>query len=288
MLNDACSKKRGINLFGGKIRRPAGVCFRGFFSLFIALLFLGITLQGCGWRSAKPPESDSSVYKIVIPEGFTVLDIASRVEISSKGRVTRDEFLSAANANLYDYWFLKESGGNIEGFLFPKTYEITASMSTRRIVSMLLSQFEKETKNLNWERAKALGVTPHQVVIIASLIEKEVRVPQERELVSSVIYNRLSRGMRLEIDATVQYALKARKRNLSYEDLKVDSPYNTYRIHGLPPSPICNPGFESIRAALYPASTDYLFYVLTDPIEGRHSFTSDYQQFLRWKKEATR
>lgn len=269
-----------------KIKEEKRIFLHRISVILLITLVCGFLSHGCALLKTRQSGDKSGVYEIVIPEGFTVDDIAERVESSSKGRITRSQFLHAARSSRYDHWFLEDADGNLEGFLFPKTYEVMANASARSVVRMLLDQFEKETSGLEWERAKTLGITPYQAVIVASLIEKEVRVPQERELVSSVIYNRLSKGMRLEIDATVQYALKTWKSDLSYDDLKVDSPYNTYKISGLPPAPICNPGFESIRAALYPASTDYLFYVLTDPVEGKHSFTSDYQQFLRWKKEA--
>ena len=127
-------------------------------------------------------------------------------------------------------------------------------------------------------------MTPYQVVVIASLIEKEAKVSEDRPLIASVIYNRLKRNMKLGIDATVQYALGHWKPVLTNKDLEVDSPYNTYKIAGLPPAPICSPGFESIRAALYPASTDYIYYILTGA-DGKHSFTADYQEFKLWKEE---
>ena len=116
-----------------------------------------------------------------------------------------------------------------------------------------------------------MGLSINQVITIASLIERETRVDAERELVSSVIQNRLSINMPLQIDATVQYALDEHKDRLNYNDLKVDSPYNTYQINGLPPGPICSPGAESIKAALYPAETDYLYYVLKPELDGSHN-----------------
>ncbi len=275
-----------LGFFREKIKKNRRIFPQWISIIFLSILASGILSHGCSLRDTRQSNNGSGVYKIVIPEGFTVEDIAARVEFSSKGRITRDEFLNVARSSHFDHWFLKGTNGNLEGFLFPKTYEVMANATAKSVVKKLLDQFEKETSAIDWGRAKSLGVTPYQAVIVASLIEREVRVPWERELVSSVIYNRLSKGMKLEIDATVQYALKTWKRELSYDDLKIDSPYNTYKIQGLPPSPICNPGFESIRAALYPANTDYLFYVLTDPVKGTHSFTADYQQFLRWKREA--
>jgi UPF0755 protein len=232
-------------------------------------------------QRAKP----ATVYRVVIPEGLTVKQTAARVQEATRGHISSSQYMDVASSGPFRQAFLKDADGNLEGFLFPKTYEVTGLTSARSMVNKQLKQFGIETSDLDWGRAASLGVTPYKVVIIASMIEKEVKLPSERPLVASVIYNRLKKGMKLGIDATIQYALGEWKPRLTDSDLKVDSPYNTYTHSGLPPAPICNPGFESIRAALYPASTDYIYYILTSPAEGRHSFTSDYQQFARWKKE---
>ncbi|MBU4301378.1 MAG: endolytic transglycosylase MltG [Actinobacteria bacterium] len=231
---------------------------------------------------SKPPEPE--VFRVTLPEGLTIKQTARKVAAQTEGTITASEFEAAAKSSGYDYGFLEGSNGNLEGFLFPKTYEVTDEDTTRDVVVMMLDQFGKETGALDWARAQAYGLTRYDVLIIASMVEKEAKVPQERPIIASVIYNRLKAGMRLQIDATVQYALGAWKPELCYSDLEVDSPYNTYRVSGLPPGPICNPGFESIRAALHPEPTEYLYYILTSP-EGRHSFTADYQQFVRWKEE---
>ena len=128
-----------------------------------------------------------------------------------------------------------------------------------------------------------MGLNPYQVLVVASLIEREVVLDAERPMVAAVIYNRLRKDMLLQIDATVQYALPEWKEALTYEDLKVPSPYNTYLHKGLPPTPICSPGLASIMAALEPAEVDHLFYVATG--DGGHFFTADYDEFLRVKEE---
>lgn len=237
-----------------------------------------------GWKifDDRRKTSNPREYKVVVPEGLTIKQTGDRVE--SQCKISAVDFTSATNEGDYVYGFLKDAGGNLEGFLFPKTYTVTGKTSARALVNMMLSQYRKETKGLDWARATARGMSQYQTLIIASLIEKEARLPEERPVIASVIYNRLNAAMKLQIDATVQYALGKWKQALSYKDLEVDSPYNTYKIKGLPPAPICSPGYESIRAALYPATTNYLYYILTSP-EGRHSFTNDYQQFLRWKEE---
>ncbi|MBU1672503.1 MAG: endolytic transglycosylase MltG [Actinobacteria bacterium] len=228
-------------------------------------------------------------YTVTIPEGYTNEQTAAKVAEATKGSISRAEFNAALEQD-YDYAFLEgaylETGpeARMQGFLFPKTYEVTNKSSARVMVNKLLHQYGVETGDLDWSRASNLGLTPYQVLITASLIEKEAKLAEDRPLVASVIYNRLAAKMKLQFCSTVEYALGEWKEELTNEDLEVDSPYNTYRVSGLPPTPICNPGFESIRAALYPAATDYLYFILTGP-DGKHSFTGDYQQFLLWKKQ---
>lgn len=226
----------------------------------------------------------TKVYKVTIPEGYTNKQTAEKVEKDSQGIITADEFEKAVADGVYSYSFLEGTGGNLEGFLFPKQYDITEQVSSYNLVNKMLSQFGEETSGLEWSKAAANGVTEYQVIIIASIVEKEAKVPEDRPVIASVIYNRLRAGMKLQLCSTVQYALGEWKPSLSYSDLEVDSPYNTYKVSGLPPAPICNPGFESISASLNPSSTDYLYFILTSS-DGHHSFTSDYDQFLKWKNE---
>lgn len=253
-----------------------------------ALFLLAAGLGLGGWLIYRKVEANRpmplKVYKIVLPEGLTLAQTARKVEEATKGNISVEEFDAATGDGGFDYSFLEGARGNLEGFLFPKTYEVTEQASARSVVSKLLKQFGLETEDLEWSRAQSLGVTPYQVVIIASIIEEEAKVPGDRPLVASVVYNRLRKGMKLGMCSTVQYALGESKPVLTNKDLEVDSPYNTYRIEGLPPAPISNPSFESIRAALYPASSDFLYFILTGA-DGSHSFTADYQQFLRWKEE---
>jgi UPF0755 protein len=241
----------------------------------------GVTLYR---RFAGEDNPEPVTFRVIVPEGLTIGQTAERVDVQTGGSISSGRFVDAAQEAGYDHTFLEGSGGTIEGFLFPKTYEVTDEMQARDVVEMMLDQFGLETRDLEWSRAEDLGLDRYQVLIVASMIEKEASLPDERPVIASVMYNRLRAQMRLQIDATVQYALGEWKPELSYEDLEVDSRYNTYKVDGLPPTPICNPGFESIRAALYPAETDYLYYLLTSP-EGRHSFTADYDQFLKWKQE---
>jgi UPF0755 protein len=223
-------------------------------------------------------------YTVTVPEGLTIEQVAEVV--AAKTDVDADEFLSLArDRSRFDYDFLRWSpAASLEGYLFPKTYQVKQETDALGFINIMLRQFAKETASLNLAEAQAGGLTPYQILIIASLIEREARVPSERELVSAVIHNRLRAKIPLQIDATVQYALPSWKKKLTYEDLKVDSPYNTYLHGGLPPGPISNPGLASIQAALKPARVDYLYYLVTGE-DGSHSFTGSYQEFLRLKQQ---
>ncbi len=251
------------------------------------VVLIGLALGG--WFAVKKLRAEKKpvvrVYKVTVPEGLTVKATAGRFAEATRGSITAEEFLEAATAGGYSYSFLEGvPAGNLEGYLFPNTYEVTSQTTARRAVKMMLKSFSKETDDLDWSRAEALGLSAYDVVIAASIIEKEVKFPQERPLVASVIYNRLKKNMKLGMCSTVLYALGEWKPELSIKDTQVDSPYNTYRIDGLPPGPICNPGFESISAALNPAATDYLYFLVTSP-DGHHSFTADYKQFEQWKAD---
>lgn len=230
----------------------------------------------------KPPEPET--FTVTVPEGLTIAQTANKVSGQTDGEIGAAQFEAATKEGGYEYDFLEGSDGNLEGFLFPKTYDVTDDESARDVVVTMLDQFGIETGSLEWGRAQAYGLTRYDILIIASLVEREAKVPEERPVIASVIYNRLKAGMKLQICATVHYALGDWSHELSYSDLEVESPYNTYIVSGLPPGPICNPGFESIRAALYPEQTEYLYYILTST-DGHHSFTDDYEQFERWKKE---
>jgi UPF0755 protein len=219
--------------------------------------------------------------RFTVPEGLTVLQTAD--VLAEAGVLDRDEFLiEAATGDFSPYRFLDGAAG-LEGFLYPETYDVYADASAHDVADRMLAQFDKLFTEEYYGKAEALGLSINEVVTIASLIERETRVPEERALVASVIMNRLNVGMPLQIDATVQFALGENKEHLTYADLEVDSPYNTYKINGLPPGPICSPRIECIEAALYPADTDYIYYVLSPELDGRHNFTKSYDEFLRFK-----
>lgn len=230
----------------------------------------------------RGPEEEETV-ECTIPEGYTIREVAQRVSDAVGLDAREFAVLAGTEARTFRYDFLQtNTTGSLEGYLFPKTYGVPKSADERWVVNRMLKQFQSETAGLDWEAARRRGLTVHQLVTIASLIEREARIPAERPLISAVIANRLRRGVALRIDASVQYGLPEWKEKLSYEDLKVDTPYNTYLRAGLPPGPIANPGLASIKAALAPAKVGYLYYVLTDP-RGKHTFTNTYSEFLRAK-----
>jgi UPF0755 protein len=224
-------------------------------------------------------------HKLTVPEGWTIDQTAKRVE--EQAGVPAKEFadLARTGAGQFHYSFLSSNGTeSLEGYLFPKTYLIRQGSGAKEIIDVMLRQFDKEAAGLDLSHARSRGLTMHDVVKIASMIERETKVQSDRPLVSSVIYNRLARNMFLEIDATVQYAVGGKPR-LLYRDLRVDSPYNTYRNKGLPPGPIANPGLASLKAACAPARTGYLWYVLTHR-NGTHSFAETKVKFEALKARA--
>jgi UPF0755 protein len=224
---------------------------------------------------------------VTIPEGLTLDETAKTVAKASG--VPAAQFEEAARRTDYEYAFLEHPKiKTTEGYLFPARYDFERGVTAPQIVDRLLGQYLIESQSLDIADARdRLGLTEHQLVTVASLIEKEAASPEEKPLVASVIYNRLDRDMPLQIDATIQYALERPKTNLSLHDLKVTSPYNTYENKGLPPGPICSPSRESLEAALNPEQTNYLYYVLKADGEG-HFFTANYKDFLRAKAKAGR
>jgi UPF0755 protein len=234
---------------------------------------------------AAGPVSAVGGNKLTIPEGLTIESTAARVE-EACGIPAADFIAEAYSADKYlaDYPFLEGVYNNsLEGFLYPKTYQIPEGSNAEYVVRVLLDQFdiEMDLAGLDLTAAAEKNLTLYDVVTIASMIEKEVLVEEERPLVGSVIYNRLHEGMRLQICATVVYAIGWEDYDghpLLDADLAVDSPYNTYLVDGLPIGPICSPRIESILAAANPATTDYFYYVLTS-LEGTHTFCATYEEF---------
>lgn len=219
--------------------------------------------------------------RVTIPEGYELRQITEM--LVSKGLVERGDFERALDPSLYDYSFLEGiDSESLEGFLFPDTYDIPYSYGPEKIVKIFLNRFDEIFKEEYRERLDEKGFSMNRLITMASIIERETKYPPERKTVSGVFHNRLDKNMRLESCATVQYALGERKETLSYEDTAIQSPYNTYRIKGLPPAPIASPGEESIVAALYPENNDYLFFfAIPGDEKGRHIFSKTYEEHLK-------
>jgi UPF0755 protein len=212
------------------------------------------------------------VHTVTIPEGWTMFDIAG--EFERQGICRRQEFLTAAHDKSL-IWDLSPQAPSLEGFLFPSTYEFTRRTTCEQAVRRMVQNFRAVWETLiHADAPPPAELTPAQVVVLASLVERETPNVAERPIVAGVFYNRLRRGDALQCDPTVQYAMALGGhpiRDVHPQDLRIDSPYNTYQHRGLPPGPIANPGEGSLRAALMPAVTDYLYFVAND--EGGHFFS---------------
>ena len=222
--------------------------------------------------------------KVVIPEGFEVRQIVDRfVECG----IDRDEMEAAVNSRDYAFDFVKEIPDRenlLEGYLFPDTYSITENTTAKEAVNMMLARFNEVYDNACRAQAEGLGYTMDQIVTLASIIERETGDPEERGRVAGVFYNRLEKNIRLQSCATVQYILKERKTNLSVEDTRIESPYNTYMNFGLPIGPISCPGKDCLIAALYPETTTALYFVVGK--DGKHVFSETYEEHLAAKEAA--
>jgi UPF0755 protein len=222
--------------------------------------------------------------RFTIPEGFDIKKTTERL-VAAK-LIDADLFKKAIKTGTFDFRFLKDApaGDNrLEGFLYPDTYEVFPDSSEEEIIAKMLSRFDSLFPDAYYKRAEELGMSINQVMALASIIEREARVPADRPIISSVFYNRLAIDMPLQSCATVQYILGEQKEKLTNQDIAIDSPYNTYLNSGLPPGPICSPGIDSIKAALYPADTSYLYFLAKG--DGSHVFSVTYEEFLKNKAE---
>lgn len=217
-------------------------------------------------------EGKTAKARVVIPEGFTLAQIAARLQ---KHNVVTDaaQFTQLASTSAADFG-IDSPTGSLEGYLFPDTYTFAPDTPAREVIKQMVDAFRHRVLDTQTGAVIASGLSLHEVITLASLIEREARAPEDRPVIASVIRNRLRAGMPLQVDATVQYALVRRSSRVLYRDLRVDSPYNTYKRRGLPPGPIANPGMSCILAALHPAQTDYLFYVARP--DGTHAFAADF------------
>jgi len=209
-------------------------------------------------------------YRVPIPEGFTLRQIAARLAANSLADEKR--FIECA----YDEEFLSSlgiAGESTEGYLFPDTYVLSRSMGEERIIRFMVEQLRRKITFEMSERMSEIGLGMREVLTLASIIEKEGGPEEEKPQISAVFHNRLKRGMKLQSDPTVIYDIKDFNGNITKRDLLRKTPYNTYRIKGLPPGPICSPGMDAIVAALYPAPVNYLYFVSRN--NGTHHFSSN-------------
>ena len=228
------------------------------------------------------PQVDES-RRVTIPEGFTSNRIAELLD--EKGIVTYDEFINEMNTGNFDYDFLKEIPKRdyyLEGYLFPATYDFANDATAHDVICQMLDRFQIAYDNIL--KNNSSNYTSDELVTVASMVEAEIQVPEERPIAAKVIYNRLDAGMKLQIDSTVQYANNTRNEVVTYNDLDVDSPYNTYIYEGLPIGPICNPGEAALEAAASPDDNNYIYYVLKERGSGEHFFTDNYDEFLAAKE----
>jgi UPF0755 protein len=278
---------------------PRRIALRRTVALIVALVLFGAAALGIAavvrsHRNAAPPAPlpppPPRPFKIVFPEGFTRRDMAERVtavdEIALRRRGVRPKLSAAA--------YLKATSGRVripgfghirrpyEGFLFPATYDFTKNTPSKQLVRDQTDTFAEKWPEVNLSYARSKNLTPYDVLIIASMVEKEAQAAKERPLVAAVIYNRLHAHMALQIDATVRYGLNIPPTESLHESqLNNPTPYNT-RLHtGLPPTPIANPGLASIEAAAHPAKVDYLYFV-RKPDKVHHFFTASYTAFQNY------
>jgi peptidoglycan lytic transglycosylase G len=258
--------------------------------LGLALWLVTLATGGDDGKKATPtvPVAPPTL-RIVFPEGFTRAQMAERIravdEIAREKRkinprLSASAYLKATANSLTPGKFARDGKRRpLEGFLFPATYEFEPRTTSRQLVSRQLASFRSNWSKVNLRYAKSKNLTPYDVLIIASMIEKEVIAPEERVLVSAVIYNRLHEGRPLQIDATTRYGFNVPpNQSLLESQLNSLNPYNTRRVPGLTPTPIANPGLASMQAAAHPAKVDYLFFV-RKPDRIHHFFTASEREF---------
>lgn len=291
------NKGTSLPLLADTLKREGIIRSRTTFILLALLTGKAGKLQA-GWYELSPSftplrilnilaEGKSIKVRVTIPEGFTIRDIGRRLE--EAGLVNAFEFVSlATNAPISLRAIVGAPSGNLEGFLFPDTYIFPKGLDKEQLLQAMLENFRRKVL----DKVRENGVLSfYDTLKLASLVEGEAKHDEERNLIAGVLLNRLEKGMKLECDATVQYILPQHKEMITYNDLAIDSPYNTYKVKGLPPTPICNPGMASIEAALSPQRTPYLFYVARP--DGYHIFSKSYREHLRaverarklWQKE---
>ena len=241
--------------------------------------------------TGPPPKP---VLGIVFPEGFTRAEMSERVKAVNKiakdkreitTKLSPREYVRLTSKPTLPEGFPKTKVPHLEGFLFPATYEFTEDTTTQGLIDLQLEAFSREWAKLDLDYAASKNLTEYEVIIIASMVEEEVLVPKERPLVAAVIYNRLRVGLPLGIDATIRYGLNIPPTEpIHQSELESDSPYNTRKFAGLPPTPISNPGLAALQAAAHPAEVDFLYFIRKADCKS-HFFTASESEFLNYPRD---
>lgn len=267
-LNLKLDKKNNINLVPGKYEINTNVTLKELIKI------LGTE------------DLNKNRISVTIPEGYDIEEMAKVFE--ERGLFSKDEFLKAVKNHELPSYVKKDDKKryNLEGYLFPDTYLLDKDISADEVISLMISEFEKALEKVE----KETGVTIKEdeiekIITIASLVEEEAELDEERALISSVIYNRLEKGMKLEFCSTINYAWREHLPQVLNKHLEIDSPYNTYKNQGLPVGPITNPGEKSIIAAVKPAKTDYLYFMLLYNQGGKHHFSNNGAEHEKVKNE---
>ncbi|MDY4079212.1 MAG: endolytic transglycosylase MltG [Clostridium sp.] len=267
-LNLKLDKKNNINLVPGKYEINTNVTLKELIKIL------------------ETEDLNKNRISVTIPEGYDIEEMANIFE--EREVFSKDEFLNAVKNYELPSYVKKDDKKkyNLEGYLFPNTYFLDKDISPDEVISLMISEFEKTLEKIE----KETGVTVKEeeiekIITIASLVEEEAELDEERDLVSSVIYNRLEKGMKLEFCSTINYAWGEHLPQVLNKHLEIDSPYNTYKNEGLPVGPITNPGEKSIIAAVKPAKTDYLYFMLLYNQGGRHHFSNNGAEHEKVKHE---
>lgn len=223
--------------------------------------------------------------KVTFPEGLTYKETIDILVKNNLGKKETYEALINSPKDFYDkFEFLNQKDIiSLEGFLYPSTYYFKENATEKEILEVMLSQFDKVYDEKLKLRQKEVDMTLQEVINLASIVEKEAVLDEDRPIIASVFFNRLDIDMPLQSDATIQYAFDKRKEIVTYNDLEINSPYNSYKNKGLPPTPIANPSIKSIEAVLYPKETDYLYFVAK--VDGGNNYSTTYEQHLKYVEE---
>jgi len=281
-----------LNIISRKLKEAGIIQDRIGFKLMV-VVFKKSTCLSYGWYKFKKYEDPGEILKslikgrkltvkVAIPEGLKV----NETIYAFRRHKDADIDIPKLKTLIEDTNFIKTLGINqptMEGYLFPDTYIFYKGEKPENIIKKMVSKLFEVIKPSQKFKIKSMEFNAHEILTIASMVEREAMVDREKPIIASVIYNRLEKNMPLQIDATVLYALGMHKTRVMYKDLRVKSPYNTYRNRGLPPGPIASPGFQSIMAALHPSRTNYLYYVATG--KGDHIFSETYKEHVEAKKK---